>query len=101
MRTQEKRLTAVNQEWHPRFTPEKDGVGFDSPKNRSAQPRRAVFLCVSPLHTFFYGWASVGERSRSPVPSVPGLSTLPCARPPHLTVDGGPSNRTEGARHAC
>lgn len=95
-----KTLQSVNTGAYTFLAVYTDTAGFSSLNNRSAQPRRAVFLCVSPLRTSFNGWALVGERSRSPVSSVAGLLTPPRARPPHLAVDGGPS-QTEGARHAC
>ena len=76
---------------YTRNVSETTDAGFSSLNNRSAQPRRAVFLCVSPLRASFYGWAWVGASSDAPVPSVAGLLTPPCARPPHLAVDGGPS----------
>lgn len=68
---------------------ETTATGFDSPTYRSAQPRRAAFLCVSPVRASFNGRALVGESSDSPGSSVTGLSTLPCARPPRLTVGSG------------
>lgn len=86
---------------YPATVTETTATGFDSPNNRSAQPRKAAFLCVSPLRASFYGWALVGRASALPVPSVAGLSTLPCACPPRLTVGSGfnPNRRGRTMRH--
>lgn len=64
--------------------------GRGTPSNRSAQPRRAAFLCVPPLRAFFYGWALVGTASAVPVPSVAGVPTLPmCPPTPVWNRDAG------------
>lgn len=68
---------------------ETTAIWFDSRDHVSAQPRRAAFLCVSPSCASFYGRALVGEPNGSPGAYVTGLSTLPCARSPHLTVGRG------------
>jgi hypothetical protein len=54
-------------------------------------PRRTTaikrfFYVRKPLRASFYGRALVGVRLRTPVPLDAGLSTLSCARPPHLRV---------------
>lgn len=69
---------------------------FDSRNHTSAQPRLAAFLCVSPSCASFYGRALAGEPNGSPGACVTGLSTLLCARSPHLTVGSGLTAHTRG-----
>lgn len=75
---------------------------FRSQYNRSAQPRIAVFLCVSPLCALFNGrtgwWESLTARRFLRLPVCESRYLLVC--PPHFAVAGRPS-QTEGARHAC
>jgi hypothetical protein len=78
---------------YTRNVSETTDAGFDSLNNRSAHAALSGFFVRIAFVHLFYGWASAGASSDAPVPSVAGLSTPPCARPPHLTVDGGPSNK--------
>ena len=82
-------LARVGGEQYPASVDETASTGFGSLIHVSAQPRRAAFLCVSPLRAFFNGWALVGTASAVPGAYVTGLPTLPCARPPHLEVGSG------------
>jgi len=83
------RLTTVNPVAYSEVAPQTTGAGFSSLTHVSAQPRRAVFLCVSPLRASFYGRAEVGKPSGLPGAYVTGLLTLPYACPPHLAVGRG------------
>ncbi|CAG4908331.1 ash family protein [Paraburkholderia saeva] len=68
---------------------ETTAAGFGDLTNRSAQPRRAAFLCVSPSCASFNGRALAGRPSGLPVPSVAGSPTPPRARSPHLAMGRG------------
>src|SRR5471032_1926221 len=70
------RLTTVNPVAYSEVAPQTTGAGFSSLTHVSAQPRRAVFLCVSPLRASFYGRAEVGKPSGLPGAYVTGLLTL-------------------------
>ena len=83
------RLTSVNPSSHTVLVAETTAAGFDS-LSRHGRIAAAVrlFYVRMPSRTF-YGWALVGRASALPVSYVAGLSTLSCARPPHLTVGSG------------
>lgn len=89
-------LRSVNPRAYTFSVSETTDARFDSLNHVSAQPRRAAFLCVSPQCASFYGRALVGKPSGLPGAYVTGLSTLPCARSPHLTVGRGLNTHVRG-----
>ena len=96
-------LARVGRAQYPASVDETASAGFSSPTHVSAQPRRAAFLCVSPLRASFNGRALVGEPSGSPGAYVTGLLTPPCARSPHLAVGSGLTAHVRGRtmRQSC
>jgi hypothetical protein len=84
-----KTLQAVNPGAYTFHVAETKAAGFGDLSNRSAQPRRAAFLCVSPSCASFNGRALAGRPSGLPVPSVAGSPTPSCARSPHLAMGSG------------
>jgi len=95
-------LTRVNRRRYPEIVAETTATRFGDLTNRSAQPRRAAFLCVSPSRASFNGRAWAGRPSGLPVPSVAGSPTPPCARSPHLAMGSGLTANRRGRimRHA-
>lgn len=94
------RLTTVNDPSHTRNVPETTGARGESRNNVRRTSAIARFFFVRMPSITFYGWALVGVRLRTPVASIAGLSTLPCACPPRLRADGGPSIKMEAAMRA-
>lgn len=66
---------------------ETTATGFDSLTIGGQPPQRGFFTSVRLRAPF--QWAGLGGEGFGPAGSNPGLSTLPCARSPHLTVDSG------------
>lgn len=89
-------LQVVNGDAYTFSVAETTAAGFGDLSHASAQPRRAAFLCVSPLRASFNGRALVGRPSGLPGACVTGSPTLPCARPPRLATGSGLTAHTRG-----
>ncbi len=68
-------------------------------RQRRTTAARRYFYVRMPTCAFF-GRAMAGAPSGAPVSFVTGLSTLPCARPPHLRVGSGSNPTKEAAMRA-
>lgn len=79
--------------------PEKKGAEFDSSTYQQRTYRATRFFYVRNAFVRLQWRALVGVPSGTPVAVGTGLSTLSCARLPHLTVSSG-SSTTNGGRNA-
>lgn len=87
-----------NRPPYDRFVAALVATGFDSPngKRRTTASRRYFFVRMP--SRAFNGRAMAGRAHALPVSVCAGLSTLPCARPPRLTVGSGIETAANGGQ---